>query len=238
VLAVGDAAFQKKCLGKIGDVAKQGRTVLFVSHNMAAINRICSSLLLFEKGALKQRGPTEEVVASYLGAAGSDAPERSWTDEAELPGDEDARLRAVRILNADGRPNSHIDIRRPFDVEIEYEILRDMPEFRIGLRIATPDGTVVFTSADSADAEWAGKPRPPGKYVSRCTIPGNLLNERSYALFNVWADIPFVKVMFIEDGVLSFTIEQTGGVSARYRERWSGVICPALDWNVVRHEDR
>jgi lipopolysaccharide transport system ATP-binding protein len=233
VLAVGDAAFQKKCLGKMGDVAKEGRTVLFVSHNMGAINRLCSSATWLDGGYIQMLGAAEDVVGAYLGAGSEERGERRWDDQHHAPGDEHIRLRAVRIRNAGGAVSSRLDIRLPFYVEIEYEVLRVLSSVRTGFRIVTADGTVVFTSSDSNDSAWDGRPRGPGAYLSRCEIPGNLLNEGQYALLNVWGDIPFVKVMFLEENLLTFHVEQTGGVSGRFPERWSGVICPALPWSIT-----
>jgi len=233
VLAVGDASFQKKCLGKMGEVARQGRTVLFVSHNMAAINRLCQKTLWLDKGQLYMAGPTESLVAAYLLAGSRTQGERLWGDKDKKPGDENICLRAVRIRNSGGKVSSKLDIRLPFCVEIEYEVLSALSNVRIGFRIVTPDGTVVFTSSDINNNVWEAGARHPGTYVSRCEIPGNLLNQGQYGLLNVWADIPFVKIMFLEENLLTFQIEQTGGASGRYPERWSGVICPILPWTIA-----
>lgn len=233
VLAVGDAAFQKKCLGKMEEVGKEGRTVLFVSHNMGAINQLCAKAIWLDKGYIRMQGAAESVVVGYLSMGSKERGECRWDDQQSLPGDEHTRLRAVRIRNSFNEVSSRLDIRLPFYVEIEYEVLRIVSNLRIGFRIRTMDGTVVFTSSDTNDNDWAEKPRPPGKYVSRCEIPGNFLNEGQYSLLNVWADIPYIKVMFVAENLLSFHIEQTGGVSGRFSERWSGVICPALRWNIT-----
>ncbi|MFH1950049.1 MAG: ABC transporter ATP-binding protein [Pseudomonadota bacterium] len=238
VLAVGDAAFQKKCLGKMEDVATEGRTVLFVSHNMGAINRLCARAIWLDEGYIQMLGATKDVVAAYLSTGSKERGECQWDDQQYAPGDEHIRLRSVRIRNSNGEVTSRLDIRLPFYVEIEYEVLHVLSSVRIGFRIITADGTVVFTSADSNDSAWDGRPRHPGTYVSRCEIPGNLLNEGQYGLLNVWADIPFVKVMFLEENLLNFHVEQTGGVSGRFPERWSGVICPALPWSIATIEKK
>jgi lipopolysaccharide transport system ATP-binding protein len=200
---------------------------------MAAINRLCQKTLWLDKGQLYMAGATESLVAAYLLAGSGTQGERLWDDKDNKPGDENIFLRAVRIRNFDGEVSSKLDMRLPFCVEIEYEVLSALSNVRIGFRIVTPDGTVVFTSSDINNNVWEGGARHPGTYVSRCEIPGNLLNEGQYGLLNVWADIPFVKVMFLEENLLTFQIEQTGGASGRYPERWSGVICPVLPWTIA-----
>jgi lipopolysaccharide transport system ATP-binding protein len=232
VLAVGDAAFQKKCLGKMGDVAGQGRTVLFVSHNMAAVNRLCGNAILLNEGRTEIIGTAEKVVDRYLHTSGEEESEYRCSDLSSAPGDEDIRLRAVRILDSAGVASSKLDICKPFLVEIEYEILNALTNLRIGFRLMAGDGTVVFTASDTEVSESLGRSRLPGRYLSRCEIPGNLLNEGRYSILNVWADIPFVKVKFLAENMLPFQIERTGGSGARYPERWTGVICPILPWEI------
>ncbi len=237
VLAVGDAAFQRKCLGKMGNVAKEGRTVLFVSHNMGAVNRLCPSAIWIDQGRLAMTGPAESVVTSYLCAGAAAEGERTWHDISQAPGNDKLRLQRVRVLNADRKVIDTVDIRQPFYVEIEYQVLQLLSNVRIALRLIAGDGTVVFTSTDNSDGLWDLKPRSAGSYVSRCEIPGNFLNEGLYSL-TVSADIPFVDVLFFEEHVLSFQVVQSGGVSGRFPERWPGVICPKLLWRVEVSERR
>jgi len=234
VLAVGDAGFQKKCLGKMGEVAGQGRTVLFVSHNMAAVNRLCGHAVLLNGGEILALGVTEEVVDTYLHSRAEKESEYRCADPDSAHGDEDICLRAARILDSDGIPSSKIDILKPFFFEIEYEILTVITNLRIGFRMVTSDGTVVFTTSDTEASDSFGRTRQPGRYVNRCQIPGNLMNEGRYSLLNLWADIPFVKVKFLVENVLPFQIERTGGPGARYPERWTGVICPSLSWQILQ----
>jgi lipopolysaccharide transport system ATP-binding protein len=232
VLAVGDADFQKKCLGKMGDVSRHGRTVLFVSHNMAAVNRLCGNAILLNEGRTEIIGTAGKVVDRYLHTSGEEESEYRCSDLRSAPGDEDIRLRAVRILDSAGVASSKLDICKPFLVEIEYEILNALTNLRIGFRLMAGDGTVVFTTSDTEVSESLGRSRFPGRYLSRCEIPGNLLNEGRYSILNVWADIPFIKVMFLAENMLPFQIERTGGSGARYPERWTGVICPILPWEI------
>ncbi|MBN1286721.1 MAG: ABC transporter ATP-binding protein [Anaerolineae bacterium] len=231
VLAVGDAAFQKKCLGKMGDVAKSGRTVFFVSHNMGAINNLCSHAIWLDAGRVRMTGAPESVVAAYLSEGAEAGGERRWRAD-EAPGNDRACLRAVRVRDSEGTVNATLDIRKPFYIEIEYEALKRLTNTRIFFELMTQDGTIVFTSVDTNSA-WGEAPREPGIYVSRCEIPGNFLNETRYNI-NVASDVPFVEFVFWQNNVLSFQVEQTGGISARFSDKWAGVICPQLSWEIER----
>src|ERR1044071_5688510 len=122
VLAVGDAAFQRKCLGKMEDVGQQGRTVLFVSHNMPAVTRLCPRTVLLDRGRVLADGPSYEVVSAYLNSGLGTTAAREWPEPSEAPGNEIARLCAVRVKTEDGEVCDAADIRRPVGVEIEFEV--------------------------------------------------------------------------------------------------------------------
>ena len=230
VLSVGDMQFQKKCLGKMGDVARAGRTILFVSHNMGAITRLCRLGIWLENGQVKSAGPVEDVTTAYI-CSGSDASgERRW-EEGNAPGNDKVRLRATRILAAEGRIASVIDIRERFQIEIEYEIRKALSHLRIAVRVAAADATIVFTSSDDMNPRWDGRARDLGKYVSRCSVPGNLLNEGRYT-FTLSADTPFVETFFFEENAITLDVERAGGGGTRYPERWPGLVCPELSWDV------
>ena len=233
VLAVGDIEFQKKCLGKMDDVAKRGRTVLFVSHNMAAINRLCRLGILLNKGVLKMMGSAENVVAFYLSEAAKSEGERKWDDIKDAPGNDKVRLRAVRVLNLDGEITSVVDIRYPFYIEIEYDIFVPLLNFQIGYRLQTLDGMVVFSTGDIEKKDWCQKRREPGRYVSRCEVPGMFLNSMSYVV-TVGANVRGIEVFFHEEGVLKFDVAQTGNLLLERYGRLPGVICPSLRWDVFK----
>ena len=168
---------------------------------------------------------------SRPGAPSWRSSRRSWAGEARLPGTPSGRLRAVRLLDTESKVRAVFDIQRPIYIELEYELLRTLSVFRSAVRVIAGDGTIVFTSSDSADTRWQGRPRGPGLFVSRCTIPADFLNAGGYAV-TVSADVPFVEVVFMEEAVLNFRVEQTGGVSGEYPEGWPGVVCPRLHWQI------
>lgn len=235
VLAVGDFAFQRKCLGKMEDAAKGGRTVLFVSHNMAAVNRLCQKTVWLNEGRLQEIGITESVVAAYLYTGTETRGEVRWENLKEALGNEQLRLRAVRIRNSEGKISSSVDMRYQFYVELEYDIFCPLSGVRVGFWLLTPDRTVIFAAGDNEDQAWEGKIREPGRYISRCEIPGKLFKAGEY-LLTIGADIPSAEVIFSEEGVLRFHIEQTdiSGPMVSSSERLPGIICPPLQWNISK----
>lgn len=232
VLAVGDVAFQRKSLGKMGEVASGGRTVLFVSHNMSVVSRLCETGIWLDGGKVAARGPMEDVVRQYLGSsAGGDA--RYEADDLDsAPGNEVIRLRGVRVRDHHGRMVSSVDARHPTFVEIEYTVLQRRP-VRTAFRIASAEGAIMFTSTDTDDKDRHGRERDPGIYLSRCEIPARLLKRGLYFL-TVSSSIPMVKVNFVMENVVRFSVDQTDWILDDNRV---GLIAPALSWDVEKISD-
>jgi lipopolysaccharide transport system ATP-binding protein len=233
VLAVGDAAFQKKCLGKMAEVAGAGRTVVFVSHNMAAITRFCQWGIWLDGGQVRAHGSAEEVVAQYLASGVQEVGEITFPDQShQAPGSDYVRLLAVRIRDKAGRITSSLDVRYPFTIEVQYRILRRASNLRVGLTLTTDDGVVVLSSIDTDNVE-DGLEREPGTYVSHCTLPGNFLNYGQYVV-SVGADFPMMQVHFLQERALAFRIEQTGGVGGSISDGRNGVLRMRLPWNMEK----
>ncbi|MBI3086700.1 MAG: ABC transporter ATP-binding protein [candidate division NC10 bacterium] len=233
VLAVGDAEFQKKCLGKMGDVAKEGRTVLLVSHNMGAITRLCRRAILLDQGRVRLCAPSDEAVAQYLSLHSTGSAEFAVARPSPAPGHPDFTLRAVRVKDSRGALAASIDIRHPFCVEIEYDLRRPINGLRVGFRLLTSEGVVVFSSTDR-DQEGAGGPdRTAGVHRSRCEIPGGFLNKGHYSV-SLGIDVPMVQSILFLDGVVSFFVEPTGGLVGAIPDNRLGVVCPRLPWTVER----
>jgi lipopolysaccharide transport system ATP-binding protein len=231
VLAVGDAAFQRRCLGKMEEVAGRGRTILFVSHNMAAITRFCSRCLWVDGGTLRADGSTDEIVASYLASGSSDSGEATFSsDPATAIGSEYVRLAAIRVRNNVGTVTSTIDARHDFTIEIEYDVLQRATGLRVGLTLLAPEGSALLSSTD-LEVNPDDLVREPGRYVSRCTIPGDFLNFGQYYV-SVGADFPMIQSHFLCDRGLSFVIERTGGVAGHIPDARSGMLRMKLPWNV------
>ena len=176
VLAVGDAEFQKKCLDKMDDVGHTGRTVLFVSHNMQAITRLCRRCVLLENGKVRMDGPSHRVASAYMSSGVGTSAVREWPDLAKAPGDDVVRLSAVRVRDESGELTDSFDIRRPIGIELEYEVLEPNHIFHPHFGLTNEDSIWLFVAQD-VDPEWRGRRRPIGRYTSTGWVPGNLLAE-------------------------------------------------------------
>ncbi|HUT56716.1 MAG TPA: ABC transporter ATP-binding protein, partial [Phycisphaerae bacterium] len=176
VLAVGDAAFQKKCLGKMGDVAESGRTVLFVSHNMQAVNTLCSRVLLLDEGHLTLDGNAREVVETYLQSGAGQAAEVSW-DLDDAPGGEVARLGAVRVVNDCGETAYDQSMDKPITLEMDFWVLRSGAELNTSFHVLNHEGICLFAVGNAQDPEWESRTFQAGLYRSSCCIPAHYLND-------------------------------------------------------------
>ncbi len=231
ILAVGDAAFQKKCLGKMGDVTKLGRTVLFVSHNLGAIRSLCGRALVLSGGGVQFDGSADEAIAHYLsnsGAAGAQDGEAPFGPEG-LTFDR-LRLYAVRVRDDMGQVRAVFDASESVRIEIEYEVLAPLRGMRAVLMVATQEGELAFQSTDHFTRE---ADPPIGKYKTSCTIPGALLNRRMY-LVELSFDIPGSRVVMPRRPCISFSVSGGGNQGSTYPETWPGVVCPSLDWVTER----
>jgi lipopolysaccharide transport system ATP-binding protein len=236
VLAVGDLRFQKKCLGKLGEVAKTGRTVLYVAHNMPAISRLCQRAILMGKGSVVQDGPVHEVISTYLNSGLGTSAVREWPDLAQAPGGDIVRLCAVRVLDEDGDPADTIDIRRQFRIEMEYEVLKPGYHLLPHLYVSNEEGVCAFGAQD-LDPEWRGQKRPAGRYISTVWLPGNLLAE---GMLFVDASMntldPFIFQYQSRSAVAFLVADSLEGDSARgdWTGHMPGVVRPMFKWT-TRH---
>ena len=145
VLAVGDASFQRKCLNKMEDVGREGRTVLFVSHNMPAVTRLCPRTILLDKGRVLKDGPSHEVVSAYLSSGLGTTAAREWPEPAERPGNEIVRLASVRVVQ-NGETTAAVDIRRPVAIQVEFEVLEGGWILVPNLHFVTEEGVHAFVA--------------------------------------------------------------------------------------------
>lgn len=232
VLAVGDARFQKKCLNKMQDVGQEGRTVLFVSHNMPAVTRLCPRTILLNNGKILADGPSHEVVSVYMGSEKAAKAERKWPDITEAPGDDVVRLHAIRVRTEEGMVTEAVNIRKPIGIEMEYEVLQPGHLFMIYFHVVNDEGVKVFTSLDN-DHTWRMRPRPAGSYVSTTWIPGNLMSE---GIFFVTPGIrtmnPNIPRLRVADAVAFQVIDSLDGDSARadFTGDLPGIVRPLLKW--------
>jgi len=232
VLSVGDAQFQKKCLGKMGAIAKQGRTVLFVSHNMSAVTRLCERAILLSDGEIQHQGAVNDVVGNYLSSAFSSAATREWTNNANAPGDEIVRLRRLRVCDKRGATCDTLDIRKPVGVEMEYEVLTPGQVLIPNFHFYNEDGTCVFILHDF-ESGWRHRPREAGLYRSTAWIPGNLLAEGTFLVGGAVTTYLPMRVHFYERDAVAFQIvDSLEGDSARgdFVGHLPGVVRPVVEW--------
>lgn len=232
VLAVGDAAFQRKCLGRMDDVAREGRTVLFVSHNMASIGRLCERVIWLDEGRIRVSGTPETVIPEYLASGSALSGVRRWDEGLSSHGVEDLKIDAVTVTSEAGKPTAQLDVREPFDITIEYRVLNRLPTSRVGILVRTADGITVFDAYDSDEPRYA-RPREPGSYRSRCTIPGRLLNPGRYFI-SVNAGVPGSRNLAFGESVLTIDVVDTGAVGSHMSGGRAGVVRPELEWKQER----
>ncbi len=233
VLAVGDAEFQKKCLGKMSDVAGAGRTVLFVSHNMSAVLRLTQECIILEKGQLVKRAPTQEAVDYYLSHDYEQGGERVWK-ASDVPADAAPfRPIAMRIRNPQGVVTDSVRSVDPMTVEFEYQIDSPIPGLRIGFYLSTMRGEFVFTSFDTDEPDKYARytDRKTGHYISRCTIPADMFNEGRFVI-GVNASSFKVRRYFQEESAVIFTVNPAGAPGMQWAEQRQGVIRPRLNWTI------
>jgi lipopolysaccharide transport system ATP-binding protein len=233
VLAVGDAQFQRRCLGKMSDVAKQGRTVLFVSHNMSAILRLTQETILLDKGSLVLRAPTQEAVDYYLASGYSQTGQRVW-EESEVPDSaKPFRPMALRITDQNGSALDTARSTEPITINIEYQLDEPITGLRVGIYLMTTRGEYVFTSFDTDRPEMYENysVRPAGQYTSTCTVPENFLNEGRYVI-GVNASSYRVKRYFQDEQALTFTVDVSGAPGMQWAENRLGPVRPSLEWSI------
>ncbi|MGA1823655.1 MAG: ABC transporter ATP-binding protein [bacterium] len=233
VLAVGDAAFQKKCLGKMNKVANEGRTVLFVSHNMEAIQRLCPRSLLIADGHIQLDAPTHITINAYLTGGREKAIGYHIYDKCKAPGDEYAHLKSVKLTRESGLIATIFKMDENININIHFIIMKEISNFHIYIRLFTQDGILAFASGDWDDSETSIISLSKGEYLSYCIIPGHLLNRGIYFL-TVIGEIPHIKYIFVEENVLSWEVVNVGGAGGASSNNRPGIFRPKLQWRIER----
>jgi lipopolysaccharide transport system ATP-binding protein len=234
VLAVGDVEFRKKCLGRMGEVAKEGRTVLFVSHNTHAVQQLCTSAVLLEEGQVVATGSAREVVERYLGAGLARQGERVWPDLAKAPGSNAVRLLAIRTLRESGEVASEFKVTEPFSVELEFAVLEAEYVMDVGFHFMNDEGDVLFTASDFQDDTWLGRKRPTGRHKVRAHVPANLLNNGALRVMPWVVSNPGIMHAREHDALVLDIVDDfgPGGARGHYAEEWSDTAFrPMLRWS-------
>ena len=233
VLAVGDAEFQRKCLGKMGDVAQQGRTVLFVSHNMSAVLRLTEESIVLEKGTMVMRAPTAQAVDYYLSRGLSMEGQHKWTEDEVSRAVPPFRPIAIRVCDSKLRVVDTARSVEPNFLEVEYELDEPITGLRVGIYLMSTRGEYIFTSFDTDEPETYDRlgTRPAGHYVSRCAIPADTLNEGRFVV-GVNASSFRIKRYFHDEQALTFNVDAAGAPGMQWPEPRVGPLRPRLSGEI------
>jgi lipopolysaccharide transport system ATP-binding protein len=233
ILAVGDSRFQKKCLGKMKNVSKEGRTVLFVSHNMAAVRALCSRALLMRNSCLVADHNVEFIVEAYLSDGEASESLIVWNSQ-DAPRCSEIRFIRAYILNNKNEYVSSLSCQEKFSIVIEYEVKKPTLGLRIGFFMQNTENVPICGSTDfSSETE---KIKDPGFYISHCTFPEHILNTGVYSVYFGADKSPYIENLIQTPICLTFTIEDLEGHGIN-NQKLPGVIRPKLDWKISKIRD-
>ncbi len=240
VLSVGDQAFQRKCLGKASQLGAQGRTVLVVSHNLAAVANLCRRAVLMQNGRLVADDVPDRIIDQYLAEMRAGDGQRVWAEDDSAPSSKEVRLLSITVIgNGADTPASEVDIDQEIQLLVEYRVLVAGTPICIQIQVKDETGTFVFWSANAPSMNlepdpWFGKPYPVGDYRSECRIPENFLNDTRYFVsVQIGPEVGVVSIR--EESALSFVVHDTGAMRQEYTGSWLGpVIRPKLKWRTSK----
>jgi lipopolysaccharide transport system ATP-binding protein len=231
VLSVGDAEFQRKCLTRMDEIGREGRTILFVSHNLSSVARLCSRAILLDSGSVAVDGPADSVVEAYLRRGVGLSTRRTWGDSEIGPGTNVVKLRAVEVVLESGVAPGVIEIKQPIGIALDYDVLRPgyvlVPNIHVNFQ-----GACAFVALDTSNAAQSSA-RPCGSYRSTAWIPGNLLAEGTVSIDVAISTLtPNVPHFYASDAVAFQVYDDLTGGSSRgiYAEPLPGVVRPLLEW--------
>jgi lipopolysaccharide transport system ATP-binding protein len=216
-------------MGKMDEVTQGGRTVLFVSHNMGSISRLCERCLWLENGRAVADGESKDVIAQYLTTSASKEGEHVWPEGGfSGRGVDDFKLRSIRILNQRGEVTAAVSIAEPFIVEVQYEVRKRLTSCRVGFEMESTAGVSVFATFDTDNPAHTGEFKP-GNYVARCVVPAPLLNEGFYFI-NLYADVPQRRRLARAESILSCQVVDTDVTASRVHRRRRGLVHANFNW--------
>ncbi|HZJ45680.1 MAG TPA: ABC transporter ATP-binding protein [Pyrinomonadaceae bacterium] len=231
VLAVGDAQFQKKSLGKMSSAATKGRTVLFVSHNMIAVQSLCHRVIWLDQGEIVEQGTTSSVVNSYLTASVGDerSLEETWDNVATAPGNDIVRLRRVRVRPQHEEASRSLTTKTPFLIEVEYWNLLPGARLHIALHLYTEQEIIAFTTGNGPEVAGQDSFTRMGLFRGTCYVPDNLLNTGRHRLVVLMVR-DSNSVIFRHESSVSFEILDLEARQVSSYGREPGVVQPLLQW--------
>lgn len=229
VLAVGDLSFQKKCLGKMQHVAGQGRTVLFVSHNMNAVDSLCSRCILLDGGQLSRDGDTAAVVQAYRDVSRVHGNERTWPDLDSAPGNEQFKLVRVAVEMPDGSEETAPTVTTGFDIVIDYWNRKDQARLNLSLHVRNQDDAIVFNAIPITDDTWRGRPHPEGLYRATCRILPRMINSGPHSI-ELLVVHDQARVVYTLPDALIFDVGEVAEPGSAWFGRLPGAFRPHFPW--------
>jgi len=229
VLAVGDAKFQRKCLGKMGEVARGGRTVLFVSHNMSAVQRLCQQAIWLEGGTICAIGDARAIALKYLADGDESDRQHHWNNPETAPGNEWVRVRRAGVRPGSAAPEDPITTASDASIEIEYENLKPDARLSTTLHVLSSEGVTVFETGSFESK--GGLNLASGTYRNTCHLPANFLNTGTYHVTLLFVD-DGSRVVFEMENVLTFDIVDAAVRHSNFHGKRKGLVAPQLDWDV------
>lgn len=224
VLAVGDTEFQRKCLGRMSEIARSGRTILFVSHNLSAVENLCDRAIWLDRGRLMADGEPPAVVTKYLSTR-MQVADPVWVPPRK--GDEDAQCHQIRVVGADGTPRTSFRTTEPIFIEFDVEVRRRDPSMTVAFDLASQEGVTLFRTFH--DDLTPDDTIEPGRWVFRCTLHENLLNDGVYSV-HPRIMIRNARAIVWADDVLQFEVRNVEGVGSHLGQARPGLVLPPLAW--------
>lgn len=230
VLSVGDISFQKKCLGKMDEVVKTGRTILFVSHDMTSISLLCKKAIFLKEGEIKEMGDVREVIGAYYDDNSRKRDLVKW-DMESAPGNEIAKL---LFAGLDHGGKTSFDLIEEIKIRLIFVVNEEGARINPVLTIKNRAGLTVFSTSNYENPQWGRKEYEKGTYAARCVIPPHILNEGDY----------FVKVSLIHqsrepavaiDDAIHFSVYDSGCTRGDYVGEWVGIVRPRCRWTGGRY---
>jgi len=222
---VGDAAFQKKCLGKMSEVAGHGRTVLLVSHNLLAVDSLCTRVICLHEGKVVSEGPPGLVTSHYLQNWMPKFEDIIHDDIETAPGNDLIRLRRARVRPQHGESHDKITVRTPFVVEFEYWKFAANTILDLGAEVFNEHGINVFSTG-----RLGSSPAPAGLLRTSFIVPADLMNNGTYRISLTVVLDGATDVAFWEDIVVFEVHDAASELRGYFHDSWSGVVRPNLEW--------
>lgn len=239
VLAVGDAAFQRKCLGKMSEVSRNGRTIIFVSHNMGAVQNLCSRVIWLAGGQTVEEGEPARVITNYLRTTLTTMSQQTWNNPATAPGNDRVRMHRASVLPAGGAMQDHVTVRTPLRMEFEYWNLVPDAQLSLNVVVRTEEGYPIFSTSSSQAPGWRGRPFPAGLFRSSFDIPADLLNDGVHRV-QLHIRKNEKELVYHLDDILVFDVLDAVDERTVWFGKWVGAVRPPLEWQtgIVEEQNR